>query len=118
MLFAFGHALVGPFGAGAFCPAMVYIPVQRPVLAGKTAHHVARLLRLQHGFVGIPVSHALARVLQMIMTRRRPAVPSRRLVVSLGMHAAGKQQNACRDRKSTRLNSSHVAISYAVFCLK
>src|SRR5690625_6482413 len=23
-----------------------------------------------------------------------------------------------RDRKSTRLNSSHVAISYAVFCLK
>src|SRR5207253_10438254 len=25
---------------------------------------------------------------------------------------------ARRDRKSTRLNSSHVAISYAVFCLK
>src|SRR6202041_4126512 len=24
----------------------------------------------------------------------------------------------CRDRKSTRLNSSHVEISYAVFCLK
>src|SRR6266508_6497662 len=24
----------------------------------------------------------------------------------------------CPDRKSTRLNSSHVAISYAVFCLK
>src|SRR5439155_355182 len=26
--------------------------------------------------------------------------------------------NATSDRKSTRLNSSHVAISYAVFCLK
>src|SRR5207253_1194388 len=26
--------------------------------------------------------------------------------------------DASRDRKSTRLNSSHVAISYAVFCLK
>src|SRR5437868_9742035 len=25
---------------------------------------------------------------------------------------------AARDRKSTRLNSSHVSISYAVFCLK
>src|SRR5437667_8584934 len=25
---------------------------------------------------------------------------------------------ACRDRKSTRLNSSHITISYAVFCLK
>src|SRR5438477_4340208 len=24
----------------------------------------------------------------------------------------------CRDRKSTRLNSSHMSISYAVFCLK
>src|SRR5690625_6765931 len=27
-------------------------------------------------------------------------------------------QGRRRDRKSTRLNSSHVAISYAVFCLK
>src|SRR5439155_24095737 len=31
---------------------------------------------------------------------------------------AGKDGHAERDRKSTRLNSSHVAISYAVFCLK
>src|SRR5437870_13223604 len=31
----------------------------------------------------------------------------------------GTEYNAAlRDRKSTRLNSSHVAISYAVFCLK
>src|SRR5439155_8733520 len=28
------------------------------------------------------------------------------------------QWDSIRDRKSTRLNSSHVAISYAVFCLK
>src|SRR5690625_6654721 len=28
------------------------------------------------------------------------------------------QQVGSKDRKSTRLNSSHVAISYAVFCLK
>src|SRR5690625_2488476 len=27
-------------------------------------------------------------------------------------------KNICTDRKSTRLNSSHVAISYAVFCLR
>src|SRR5699024_6326474 len=27
-------------------------------------------------------------------------------------------QRVLRDRKSTRLNSSHVSISYAVFCLK
>src|SRR5690625_6644032 len=30
----------------------------------------------------------------------------------------GGPRNSIRDRKSTRLNSSHVAISYAVFCLK
>src|SRR5690625_7097468 len=29
-----------------------------------------------------------------------------------------KEQLPIKDRKSTRLNSSHVAISYAVFCLK
>src|SRR2546426_4969084 len=27
-------------------------------------------------------------------------------------------QGLCQDRKSTRLNSSHLVISYAVFCLK
>src|SRR5690625_5391642 len=29
-----------------------------------------------------------------------------------------QQERSQQDRKSTRLNSSHVAISYAVFCLK
>src|SRR5690625_6885355 len=29
-----------------------------------------------------------------------------------------KRKYPMKDRKSTRLNSSHVAISYAVFCLK
>src|SRR5690554_7586536 len=30
----------------------------------------------------------------------------------------GEHRATARDRKSTRLNSSHVRISYAVFCLK
>src|SRR5436305_5753001 len=30
----------------------------------------------------------------------------------------GGPKCCCKDRKSTRLNSSHVRISYAVFCLK
>src|SRR5262245_64333347 len=30
----------------------------------------------------------------------------------------GRQPGGRRDRKSTRLNSSHLGISYAVFCLK
>src|SRR2546426_9059022 len=31
---------------------------------------------------------------------------------------AGPVRELARDRKSTRLNSSHLVISYAVFCLK
>src|SRR5215204_7469772 len=31
---------------------------------------------------------------------------------------AGTLSSDCPDRKSTRLNSSHTVISYAVFCLK
>src|SRR3712207_7956348 len=31
---------------------------------------------------------------------------------------AGREQPPAQDRKSTRLNSSHANISYAVFCLK
>src|SRR5439155_27171110 len=38
-----------------------------------------------------------------------------RLSLALGVRQPRASE---RDRKSTRLNSSHVAISYAVFCLK
>src|SRR5439155_6526767 len=34
------------------------------------------------------------------------------------MNTYSERTNEAADRKSTRLNSSHVAISYAVFCLK
>src|SRR5207253_11143428 len=36
----------------------------------------------------------------------------------LGRPSVGSAAGSFLDRKSTRLNSSHVAISYAVFCLK
>src|SRR3712207_8172289 len=36
----------------------------------------------------------------------------------LGERATAEHRNPYRDRKSTRLNSSHANISYAVFCLK
>src|SRR5690349_22651361 len=35
-----------------------------------------------------------------------------------GQHGDAERDAEHRDRKSTRLNSSHVEISYAVFCLK
>src|SRR3712207_7096132 len=35
-----------------------------------------------------------------------------------GTHQATRNRRSWPDRKSTRLNSSHANISYAVFCLK
>src|SRR5215204_1510273 len=58
-------------------------------------------------------------------TRSASAVPSRRAAADPPTDAdrrRNRQLDAaalrCRDRKSTRLNSSHTVISYAVFCLK
>src|SRR3712207_6981889 len=41
-----------------------------------------------------------------------------RCCASRGSSPPGSRISAPRDRKSTRLNSSHANISYAVFCLK
>src|SRR5260221_1115368 len=38
--------------------------------------------------------------------------------LAYGKRRRDLQQTALADRKSTRLNSSHTVISYAVFCLK
>src|SRR5262245_65303250 len=48
----------------------------------------------------------------MVRTRNEPSFIKVRTQVDQ-CHATNKQ-----DRKSTRLNSSHLGISYAVFCLK
>src|SRR2546430_10312871 len=42
----------------------------------------------------------------------------RRLTLGVGARRPLKRPLATADRKSTRLNSSHSQISYAVFCLK
>src|SRR5256885_13084132 len=39
-------------------------------------------------------------------------------IVCLPAYELGNPLRRCEDRKSTRLNSSHLVISYAVFCLK
>src|SRR3712207_7703341 len=54
---------------------------------------------------------------------RRPAGRRRRRRAYRRSHLAGvvrggRGRRTQRDRKSTRLNSSHANISYAVFCLK
>src|SRR3712207_7139441 len=41
-----------------------------------------------------------------------------RVAVGAGLRVADRGEHPLLDRKSTRLNSSHANISYAVFCLK
>src|SRR5262245_64510887 len=51
--------------------------------------------------------------------RSRPGVGDQADRIMRLLAAAGhRDQRVVRDRKSTRLNSSHLGISYAVFCLK
>src|SRR5256885_11563563 len=64
-----------------------------------------------------------------------PRMPNAQRLLALALFSTGRRQEACDliddacrhaknenthwiDRKSTRLNSSHLVISYAVFCLK
>src|SRR5690348_18023795 len=49
--------------------------------------------------------------------RSPPREPARRCLASSAWRSAAPGSRG-RDRKSTRLNSSHPSISYAVFCLK
>src|SRR5688572_32372998 len=55
--------------------------------------------------------------------RRHEDLVGRQLAVALGPRGGRRREGAVvgwrpQDRKSTRLNSSHSQISYAVFCLK
>src|SRR5690349_23338411 len=64
-----------------------------------------------------------ARALDLHAGDVAPGARHRRLGVAVEPGArrrgrAGRAAARARDRKSTRLNSSHVEISYAVFCLK
>src|SRR5690625_7314926 len=60
-------------------------------------------------------SHHLGAVGAVVQREREDAAEQRvQLPPQQGKHIEQPEQ----DRKSTRLNSSHVAISYAVFCLK
>src|SRR5256886_7547489 len=71
---------------------------------------VARILCRQSLTKSKPICNSF---LQRGRLRRPPLRPVRPREVALG-----RQRVRVVDRKSTRLNSSHSQISYAVFCLK
>src|SRR3712207_7553182 len=68
----------------------------------------------EHGSVGVERHRLRTAAGEPAGISRAVEVPDRRVVVLV---RAGEQA-AAADRKSTRLNSSHATISYAVFCLE
>src|SRR5439155_13987378 len=85
-------------------------------LAGGRAHVVAPFLTEEHG---LELHHARVGEEEGRVgsgdERRRPHA---RVTVALEIGHELLADRAAGHRKSTRLNSSHVASSYAVFCLK
>src|SRR5690606_41483776 len=87
---------------------------------------------LFRSFGAVPVQDGLHLVLPPVLRRlhlcrqmvraQLPLDAERAFGVRAGdraaQHPLGGGDEPQRDRKSTRLNSSHVKISYAVFCLK
>src|SRR5439155_10295833 len=69
--------------------------------------------------VGVELERPLERLqrlgVALVVEQRASEEQQRQQVVRVLLEHLGQ---AHEDRKSTRLNSSHVAISYAVFCLK
>src|SRR5690606_41168729 len=80
-----------PKFTGAICPS-----------SRKLGRYMAKHIPLNHDGIVIELGGGTGVITQAILDH---GVPADKLIV-------------IEDRKSTRLNSSHVKISYAVFCLK
>src|SRR5438874_5502217 len=72
----------------------------------------ARRIRKSPSAAGTRIPAAIVRAFSQGVAVSAPASNARTIGAQL------VDWTAMRDRKSTRLNSSHVEISYAVFCLK
>src|ERR1035438_8894613 len=83
----------------------------------KVKRHIARLFGLNDWESAGGGWQGLSSEVQLTgwSRKRRVVVLRRRVREALAIQADG-QANKQQDRKSTRLNSSHLGISYAVFC--
>src|SRR5258705_13634019 len=98
-----------------------YLSVAWPT--GARTHGWAEESRLQHTFMPtVTVTNLVPQTPRIVLVRKDLALIS--FPFTLDLAAAGSRQIERKgerdqgDRKSTRLNSSHLGISYAVFCLK
>src|SRR5438034_7647325 len=66
-----------------------------------------------------PIVYRLVKDFDLVINIRRADVKADHGWIALELEGdEGALERGVRDRKSTRLNSSHTVISYAVFCLK
>src|SRR5437870_7165333 len=82
-----------------------------PELGGKVVAEVARR-------AGIDAKQIDEAILGNVVQAGLGQNPARQAALKGGCDPRVAALTINKDRKSTRLNSSHVAISYAVFCLK
>src|SRR5690625_228709 len=95
-------------------------PVQAPI-------HAARPSRMIEGDPEVDHREASVTMVDSLGTDgKKPSNAAKRYTTRCTHHASAKDRthpsaisvrDSNQDRKSTRLNSSHVATSYAVFCL-
>src|SRR5690625_5419977 len=82
-------------------------------------HSVILALSLENFKPDMVAGHSLGEISALVANKTLTFESGLNLVYrrAMAMQKACEMQEST-DRKSTRLNSSHVAISYAVFCLK
>src|SRR2546422_4943348 len=91
-------------------PLFPYPPLSRSLPELETLHRRYRDRGLTVIGISVDGPRNFARV--------RPFAAKLGLTFPIVLDEDGRLQQLCQDRKSTRLNSSHGYISYAVFCLK
>src|SRR5207253_7820985 len=96
---------------------LVLLPVSKGEARGKQANYN------RHQYPSAPRRSAEHRGIDELLFALEPSYEGTPKLCKVGRNVdlgivVCIEKRFARDRKSTRLNSSHVAISYAVFCLK
>src|SRR3712207_8223153 len=94
-------------------PLLPYTTLFRSRLAGRACAHPHMRGGERAHLHSVPVRAATVRDGEVVLAEHPDPVPGAGEGL-VRVHAAGL--NGAEDRKSTRLNSSHANISYAVFC--
>src|SRR5205814_9655206 len=89
-----------------------------PLLTLLTHHHLSSPLFLSNAPAPPPLYPLSLHDALPISPRSRATSPPRHRSPSTIRASSPLRRSLSTDRKSTRLNSSHLGISYAVFCLK